>query len=246
MTATLLCQCRRGILVCVAEENGEAHPSCCTLIISQNTASLHCWLEAWGGSVCLIARLHGQSVKPTFSTRIFTGLTKNVLQLWCAWEHRAKHVEEFLIKYLFNEVTFILTMKHAFKEENNCTACLSRRTTVFCNHWRHESKSKTKFRGSRHEQQQPWHMAHIHSHLPRHCAPQRKRPFCLLEQGVRKVSRVNRRAAPPLHPTSEKRGTGTGLPAPHWRPLCSFPLQHTNTGSSVIPPLQLWLSLPAT
>lgn len=67
------------------------------------------------------------------------------------------------------------------------------------------------FRGSRHEheqQQQPWHMAHIHSHLPRHCAPQRKRPFCLLEQGVRKVSRVNRRAAPPLHPTSEKKRDG--------------------------------------
>lgn len=66
-------------------------------------------------------------------------------------------------------------------------------------------------RGSRHEhkqQQQPWHMAHIHSHLPRHCAPQRKRPFCLLEQGVRKVSRVNRRAAPPLHPTLEKKRDG--------------------------------------
>lgn len=75
------------------------------------------------------------------------------------------------------------------------------------NHAMEELEARIKkprhFRG--YEQQQPWHMAHIHSHLPRHCAPQRKRPFCLLERGVRKVSRVNRRAAPPLHPTSEKR-----------------------------------------
>lgn len=37
MTATLLCQPTGDVGVCVAEENGEARPSCCTPIISQNT-----------------------------------------------------------------------------------------------------------------------------------------------------------------------------------------------------------------
>lgn len=77
-------------------------------------------------------------------------------------------------------------------------------------------------RGNRQtEQQQPWHMAHIHSRLPRHCAPQRKSPFCFPKQGGRKVSGVNRRSAPLLHPPSkEKREKekGTGLPNSAWRP----------------------------
>lgn len=59
--------------------------------------------------------------------------------------------------------------------------------------------------GKQAEQQQPWHMAHIHSRLPRHRAPQRKSPFCFPRQGRREVSWVNRRLASPLHPPSGKK-----------------------------------------
>lgn len=71
-------------------------------------------------------------------------------------------------------------------------------------------------------------MAHIHSRLPRHCAPQRKSPFCFLAQGGREVPRVNRRSAPPLHPPSTKKReinkeTGTGHPTPARHPPYSLP-----------------------
>lgn len=67
-------------------------------------------------------------------------------------------------------------------------------------------------------------MAHIHSRLPRHCAPQRKKPLLFPRAGEgEKVSGVNRRSAPPPKKKRGKKEKGTGLPTPVQRRLHSLP-----------------------
>lgn len=99
-------------------------------------------------------------------------------------------------------------------------------------------------------------MAHIHRPLPRHSAPQRKSPFCFLSRAGRVVvvggclSGVKNCSAPP-----EKMGGGSGEKGTDFPsrssggvPARSSPLQHTNTDSSLLPPLVFslrpnWVSL---